>query len=146
MAKYILGCLGLAVVAVIILVIIALVGGVGSYNNLNGLKQGVDGQWAEVQNQYQRRADLIPNLVQTVSGAANFEKSTLTEVTQARASVGQVKLDPSTAPTDPAKLQHLPPACRLGKLSGPEGEPGIPRSAGPVGRDREPHHDGAQWF
>jgi LemA protein len=107
MAKYILGCLGLAVVAVIVLVIIALVGGVGSYNNLNGLKQGVDGQWAEVQNQYQRRADLIPNLVQTVSGAANFEKSTLTEVTQARASVGQVKLDPSTAPTDPAKLQQF---------------------------------------
>ena len=50
------------------------------------------------ENQYQRRADLIPNLVQTVSGAANFEKSTLTEVTQARASVGQIKLDPSTRP------------------------------------------------
>jgi LemA protein len=107
MAKYILGCLGLAVVGIILLVIIALVGGVGSYNSLVGLKQGVDAQWAEVQNQYQRRADLIPNLVQTVSGAANFEKSTLTEVTQARASVGQVKLDPSTAPTDPAKLQQF---------------------------------------
>ena len=49
-------------------------------------------------------ADLIPNLVSTVSGAANFEKSTLTEITQARASVGQVKIDPNTAPTDPAKL------------------------------------------
>jgi LemA protein len=47
---------------------------------------------------------LIPNLVATVSGAANFEKSTLTEVTDARASVGQVKLDPNTAPTDPAQL------------------------------------------
>jgi LemA protein len=107
MRKYILGCLGLAVVGIILLVIIAVIGGVGSYNNLVSLKQGVDGQWAEVQNQYQRRADLIPNLVQTVSGAANFEKSTLTEVTQARASVGQVKLDPNTAPTDPAKLQQF---------------------------------------
>jgi LemA protein len=47
---------------------------------------------------------LIPNLVATVSGAANFEKSTLTEVTQARASVGQVKIDPNNAPTDPSKL------------------------------------------
>ena len=107
MGKYILGCLGLAVVGIILLVIIALMGGVGSYNSLVGLKQGVDAQWAEVQNQYQRRADLIPNLVQTVSGAANFEKSTLTEVTQARASVGQIKLDPNTAPTDPAKLQQF---------------------------------------
>jgi LemA protein len=64
----------------------------------------VDSQWAQVQNVYQRRADLIPNLVSTVSGAANFEKSTLTEITQARASVGQVKIDPNTAPADPAKL------------------------------------------
>ncbi|HTX21333.1 MAG TPA: LemA family protein [Candidatus Aquilonibacter sp.] len=76
----------------------------GSYNRLVTLSQGVDSQWAQVQNVYQRRADLIPNLVATVSGAANFEKSTLTEVTAARASVGQVKIDPNSAPTDPAKL------------------------------------------
>ena len=76
----------------------------GTYNHLVKLSQGVDSQWAQVQNVYQRRADLIPNLVATVSGAANFEKSTLTEITQARASVGQVKLDPNNAPTDPAKL------------------------------------------
>ncbi len=76
----------------------------GSYNRLVKLSQGVDSQWAQVQNVYQRRADLIPNLVATVSGAANFEKSTLTEITAARASVGQVKLDANSAPTDPAKL------------------------------------------
>jgi LemA protein len=76
----------------------------GSYNHLVKLSQGVDSQWAQIQDVYQRRADLIPNLVATVSGAANFEKSTLTEITQARASVGQVKLDPNNAPTDPAKL------------------------------------------
>jgi LemA protein len=107
MAKYILGCLGLAVVGLIILVIVALVGGAGTYNSLVGLKQDVDAKWADVENQYQRRADLIPNLVQTVSGAANFEKSTLVEVTQARASVGQLKIDPTHAPTDPAQLQQF---------------------------------------
>ena len=107
MAKYLLGCLGLLAVGVIILVIVAFTTGVGIYNNLNTLNQDVDAKWAEVENQYQRRADLIPNLVQTVSGAANFEKSTLIAVTQARASVGQVKLDPNHAPTDPAQLQQF---------------------------------------
>ncbi|HEY7091108.1 MAG TPA: LemA family protein [Tepidisphaeraceae bacterium] len=60
-----------------------------------------------MQNVYQRRADLIPNLVATVQGAANFEKSTLTEVTEARASVGRVTVDPNSAPTDPAKLAEF---------------------------------------
>ena len=87
-----------------VLVVLGIFIAVGGYNRLVKLSQGVDSQWAQVQNVYQRRADLIPNLVSTVSGAANFEKSTLTEVTEARASVGQVKIDPNTAPTDPAKL------------------------------------------
>jgi len=90
------------VIGILILILVAVAG--GSYNRLVKLSQGVDSQWAQVQNVYQRRADLIPNLVSTVSGAANFEKSTLTEITQARASVGQVKIDPTSAPTDPAKL------------------------------------------
>jgi len=106
MTKYVLGCLGLFVVGIIILAIIGFSVGAGSYNHLVTLKQGVDAQWAEVENQYERRADLIPSLVQTVSGAANFEKSTLLAVTQARASVGQVKIDPSQAPTSPAQLQQ----------------------------------------
>lgn len=97
----------LGIIVVIILAGIgAVVVGAGFYNGLVGQKQNVDSKWAEVQNQYQRRADLIPNLVETVSGAANFEKSTLTEITQARASVGQIKIDPSQAPTDPAKLKQ----------------------------------------
>jgi LemA protein len=87
----------------------------GSYNRLVNLSQGVNAQWAQVENVYQRRADLIPNLVQTVSGAANFEKSTLTEITAARASVGQVKLDPNSAPTDAAKLNEF--AKAQGQLS-----------------------------
>jgi LemA protein len=107
MGKYILGCLGVAILALIVIVIVAFTGGVAGYNHLVGLRQGVDSQWAEVENQYQRRESLIGNLVNTVQGAADFEKSTLVAVTQARASVGQVKLDPSKAPTDPAQLQQF---------------------------------------
>src|SRR5881394_4234591 len=81
--------------------------GCGTYNRLVMLEQTVNKKWADVQSVYQRRADLIPNLVNTVAGAANFEKSTLTEVTNARASVGQVKLDPSKAPTDAAELEQF---------------------------------------
>src|SRR5436190_13690879 len=77
------------------------------YNRLVALEQNVNKKWADVQSVYQRRADLIPNLVQTVAGAANFEKSTLTEITNARASVGQVRIDPNKAPTDPAQLEQF---------------------------------------
>lgn len=98
----------LIVLAVIIgLVVIFGIMLVGGYNRMVGLSVNVDQSWAQVQNVYQRRADLIPNLVNTVSGAANFEKSTLTEVTNARASVGQVKIDPTAAPTDPQQLQQF---------------------------------------
>ena len=89
--------------------------GCGSYNRLVTLEQNVNKKWADVQSVYQRRADLIPNLVNTVSGAANFEKSTLTEVTNARASVGRVTLDASKAPTDAAQLQEFQAA--QGQLS-----------------------------
>jgi LemA protein len=89
--------------------------GCGTYNRLVTLEQAVNKKWADVQSVYQRRADLIPNLVQTVQGAANFEKSTLTEVTNARASVGQVKLDPNQAPTDAADLEKFQQA--QGQLS-----------------------------
>jgi LemA protein len=75
-----------------------------SYNGLVSLQQATDAQWAQVQNVYQRRADLVPNLVSTVAGAANFEKSTLLAVTEARASVGRVQLPAGGAPTDPAQL------------------------------------------
>jgi LemA protein len=79
----------------------------GAYNGLVNKQQAVDGQWAQVQNVYQRRADLIPNLVNTVSGAANFEKSTLTEVTNARASVGRVNINANQAPESAEQLAEF---------------------------------------
>jgi LemA protein len=85
-AKIALGILG-----VIVLVALIFGGAIAStYNSLVQLDQAVQSQWAQVQNVYQRRADLIPNLVNTVKGAANFEQSTLTAVTEARSKVGQV--------------------------------------------------------
>jgi len=81
-----LGCAG--VLVLLILIAGASIG--SSYNNLVQLDQSTQAQWAQVQNAYQRRADLVPNLVATVKGAANFEKSTMVEVTEARAKVNQV--------------------------------------------------------
>jgi LemA protein len=83
-----LGCGGFLV----LLLITFSLGAIGSYNSLNGLNQAVDGQWGQVENVCQRRADLVPNLVQTVKGAASFEKDTFVAVTEARAKVGQASI------------------------------------------------------
>ena len=91
----------LARVAMIAL-IPALLAGCG-INNIPTKEERAKAQWAEVQNQYQRRSDLIPNLVETVKGYAAQEKGVLVEVTEARASATQVKVDASTL-TDPAKF------------------------------------------
>ena len=83
----------IALIAVAVIVgLVLIVGGSisNTYNTLVRLDQATQAQWAQVENVYQRRADLIPNLVNTVKGAANFEKETLTGVTEARARVGQV--------------------------------------------------------
>jgi LemA protein len=91
MARAALGCL----IAVIVgIAIVALWFG-GTYNSLVRQSQAVDAQWGQVQAVYQRRADLIPNLVATVKGAANFEKSTYIAVAQARARVGQINIPPN---------------------------------------------------
>jgi len=84
-----LGCLGVLVVVALIVALPA----IGTYNSLNKLDQAVKSQWAQVENQYQRRADLVPNLVETVKGAAKFETDTFTAVTEARAKVGQVQVN-----------------------------------------------------
>lgn len=76
-----------------------------SYNGLVSSKESVNKSWSNVENQYQRRADLIPNLVNTVKGAADFEKSTLEAVTQARANATGIKLDANDL--TPEKLQQF---------------------------------------
>src|SRR5512139_3227530 len=101
------GMLGCGVVALILIAIVGglLVWGVGVNNDLVRRQVAVDGAWSQVENVYQRRADLIPNLVETVKGAADFEKSTLEAVVQARASVGQVNV--GNLPNDPAAFARF---------------------------------------
>jgi LemA protein len=85
------------------------------YNELQGRDEEVKGAWAEVQNQYQRRADLIPNLVSTVKGAAQFEQQTLQQVIEARAQATSIKLDAQTL-SDPATFKKFEQAQQ--QLSG----------------------------
>jgi LemA protein len=95
------------VLAISIVVGLLLLGGscVASYNRLVRLDQAVQAQWGQVQNTYQRRADLIPNLVATVKGAAAFERDTLTQITQARSRIGQVAAPPEVT-SHPAEFQR----------------------------------------
>lgn len=93
MSKTLIGC----VVVALGLLVLAGVMTMGIYNRLVGLSESVDAAWAQVENVYQRRADLIPNLVATVKGAADFEQETLQNVVEARARVGQMNFD--KAPT-----------------------------------------------
>ena len=95
------------VLTISVVVALLLLGGscVASYNRLVRLEQAVQAQWGQVENTYQRRADLIPNLVATVKGAAAFERDTLTQVTQARSRVGQVAASPEVT-SHPAEFQR----------------------------------------
>ncbi len=97
------GTITIAVVAVLLLF-----GGtcVVTYNKLVRLDQAASAQWAQVENAYQRRADLIPNLVETVKGAAAFERETITAVTEARSRVGQVAV-PKDISTNPEAFKQF---------------------------------------
>jgi LemA protein len=98
-----LGCLGVIVVGAIIVGLSV----AGTYNSLVKLGQAVEAQWGQVENVYQRRADLVPNLVETVKGAADFEKETFTAVVEARAKVGQVQLSADNlSPENLARFQE----------------------------------------
>jgi len=122
MGKFgLLGCVGALILALVIF------GGyfVSVRNNLVSLDEQVNQQWAQVESQYQRRYDLIPNLVRTVQGAANFEKSTLEAVVNARSRVGQVAAPATGAggaptasglPNNPGAMQQF--ADAQGALSG----------------------------
>jgi LemA protein len=91
-------------IALGIILLLVLVGGCG-YNGMNSARVDVAQKWGDVQSSYQRRSDLIPNLVSTVKGAANFETTTLTQVIQARASASSIKLDAKDL--TPEKLQQF---------------------------------------
>src|SRR5512141_1479573 len=101
MGKWAIGC-GVILVIVVLVLGLAVAGG---YNSLVSLNQAVQAQWGQVENVYQRRADLVPNLVETVKGAAAFEKGTFTAVTEARSRVTELSAPGARAPDDPAALE-----------------------------------------
>lgn len=101
MNKILIGCLAVLVLGGIICVLMV----TGIYNNLVGLEEGVNSAWSQVENVYQRRADLIPNLVATVRGARDFERETLEAVVQARAKVGQMSFDQVPSPEQLQQFQ-----------------------------------------
>jgi LemA protein len=106
------------IIALVVLAVVVLAVGawaVGIYNGLVGLDQNVNEKWAQVQNVYQRRADLIPNLVETVKGFANQERSVLTGVVEARAKATSIQLTPEVL-NDPKAMERFQAA--QGQLSG----------------------------
>ena len=119
------------------------------YNVIPTKQEAANAAWAEVQNQYQRRADLVPNLVATVQGYAKQEKDVFVQVTEARAKATSIHLDANDL-TDPAKVKAVagrakravgrprPSARGQRKLSGPQIEPEFPRAAIPARGDRKP--------
>ena len=92
------------VIIVLALVVILFLMGMGAYNGMVSAREKVNAQWANVENQYQRRSDLIPNLVETVKGYAKHESGTLEAVVNARAQATQMKIDPANL--TPEKLQE----------------------------------------
>ncbi|MGL5318961.1 MAG: LemA family protein [Bacteroidales bacterium] len=109
------GCMiSLVIGGIILFIAIGIVSwGISSYNKMVQLDEGVKAQWSNVENQYQRRADLIPNLVNTVKGYATHEQSTLTQVTEARSKASQITVDPNKL--DAQSLQRFQAA--QGELS-----------------------------
>jgi len=93
-------------IGVLIVVVLAIFSGVGSYNSLVEQDEQVVQAWANVETQYQRRADLIPNLVSTVRGAADFEQETLEAVTNARARATSITIDAADL-NNPARMQEF---------------------------------------
>jgi LemA protein len=101
------GSIQLAVLGAIALFFVAVfIWGVSTYNGLVARNEDVSKSWAQVESQYQRRLDLVPNLVETVKGSAKFEKETLTAVVDARARVGSVNVDKSVL-NDPAAFKKF---------------------------------------
>ena len=100
---------------ILVVLAILVIWGINAYNNLVTLNEAVNQSWSQVENQYQRRADLIPNLVNTVKGYADFERGVLTDVTEARAKVSQMNVTPEVL-NDPQAFQKFQQL--QGQLSG----------------------------
>lgn len=100
-------------IAVVVVIFLIMSSAVGKYNTMVTLEEGVDAAWSQVENVYQRRADLIPNLVATVKGYAEHEKETFTAVTEARSKVGSINMEGIT--NNPQALQNFQQA--QGQLS-----------------------------
>ena len=92
-----------AIIGGVLLLLVMMIA--GSYNGMVSSRESVNTAWSKVESQYQRRSDLIPNLVNTVKGAANFEQETLTKVIEARSKVTQIKVDANN-PEDIARFQQ----------------------------------------
>lgn len=104
------------VTLIVVVAVLLLLGGCGcsGYNNMATSDQNVKKYWANVESEYQRRSDLVPNLVNTVKGVANFEQTTLTQVVEARAKATQTTIDPTKlTPENVARFQQA-----QGELSG----------------------------
>src|SRR5262245_9342663 len=97
-----IGC----IIALVVVGVILAIWGIGQYNGMVQSREAVNTAWSQVENVYQRRMDLIPNLVATVKGVAAFEKDTYTAVAEARAKAGQVKLSPEML-NDPAAFKKF---------------------------------------
>ena len=135
---------------IIIIVVVALLAiwGVSGYNGLVTMDENVSGQWSNVETQYQRRADLIPNLVNTVKGYASHEKETLEGVVEARSKATQMTVDANDlTPEKLAEYQKAQGAVTsaLGKLlaiTENYSQPELPGAPSPVGRYGKPHQRG----
>src|ERR1043166_4525756 len=117
------GIIALIVLGVIVVILLICgLGSVGSYNSLVTKKQDIDAKWAEVQNQMQRRADLIPNIVSTVKGVAGLEERVFTKIAEARSQLLSVMQNPNSSTEDKiAADQNLTQAMRDGGLLGSGG-------------------------
>ena len=100
-------------IAVVVVIFLIISNAISRYNSMVSMEEGVDAAWSQVENVYQRRADLIPNLVATVKGVAEFEKETFTAVTEARSKVGSINMEGIT--DNPQALQNFQQA--QGQLS-----------------------------
>ncbi len=106
--------IALIVIAVILLILVGRL--IGTYNTLVTMEENVNQAWAQVDNQYQRRADLIPNLVETVKGYASHEQETFQAVTEARAKVGQISVSPEVLENPQAFQRYQQAQSQLGSV------------------------------